>query len=163
MADLFAEAWATRSKRHCSMACAGNPSRPCSSQQVAIKLSCQRWSQPPHSGLKPSADNVARETSFRSSRAVKRCSPDGPDVDSRLHGRVRYSSRSCHLHKRRHRKRCQRRRACLGIWLRFGIAQEIGLLTSVPWGEKENSVAVRASCSCSRACRSVRLSSQSGR
>src|SRR5580658_5875550 len=63
-------------------------------------------------------------------------------IDSRLQGRVRYGSRSCHLHKRRHRKRCQRRRACPGTWLRFGIAQEIGLLTSVPYGEKENSVAV---------------------
>ena len=60
--------------------------------------------------------------------------------DSRLQGHVRSGPRSCHWHKRRHRKRCQRRRAGPGTWLRFGIAQEIGSITSVPFGEKENSV-----------------------
>ena len=57
---------------------------------------------------------------------------------NRLQVHIRSRPRSCHWQKRRHRKRCRRRRDGPGTWLSFGIAQEIGLITSVPFGEKEN-------------------------
>ena len=57
---------------------------------------------------------------------------------NRLQGHIRSGPRSCHWQKRRHRKRCRRRRDGPGTWLSFGIAQEIGSITSVPVGEKEN-------------------------
>src|SRR5437879_925573 len=50
---------------------------------------------------------------------------------NRLQGHIRSG------HRRRHRKRCRRRDGS-GTWLSFGIAQETGLITSVPFGEKEN-------------------------
>ena len=58
--------------------------------------------------------------------------------DNRLQGHIRSGPRSCHWQKRRHRRRCLRRRDGPGTWLSFGIAQEIGSITSVPFGEKEN-------------------------
>jgi hypothetical protein len=57
---------------------------------------------------------------------------------NRLQGHIRSGPRSCHWQKRRHRKRCRRRRDGPGTWLSFGIAQETGSITSVPFGEKEN-------------------------
>jgi hypothetical protein len=57
---------------------------------------------------------------------------------NRLPEHIRSGRRSCHWQKRRHRKRCRRRRDGPGTWLSFGIAQEIGSKTSVPFGEKEN-------------------------
>jgi hypothetical protein len=57
---------------------------------------------------------------------------------NRLQGHIRSGPRSCHWQKRRHRKRCRRRRDGPGTWLSFGIAQETGSITSLPFGEKEN-------------------------
>jgi hypothetical protein len=49
---------------------------------------------------------------------------------NRLQGHIRSGPRSSHWQKRRHRKRCRRRRDGPGTWLSFGIAQEIGSITS---------------------------------
>jgi hypothetical protein len=57
---------------------------------------------------------------------------------NRLQGHIRSGPRSCHWQKRRHRKRCRRRQVGSGTWLSFGSAPEIGSITSVPFGEKEN-------------------------
>src|SRR6267154_3768284 len=57
---------------------------------------------------------------------------------NRLQGHILSGPRSYHWQKRRHRTLYRRRRDGPGTWLSFGIAQEIGSITSVPFGEKEN-------------------------
>jgi hypothetical protein len=58
---------------------------------------------------------------------------------NRLQGHVLSGPRSCHSQKWRHRRRYRRRRDGPGTWWSFGIAQETGSMTLVPFGEKENS------------------------